>query len=605
MGDLEKIGMLKMDFLGLTTLTIIADCLASIKEREGASIDWATVSLNDPKTMQLFGDGRTDAIFQFESSGMQEICRRLKPKTLEDLSALNALYRPGPIDGGMIEEFILRHRGEKEIEYLLPEMEEILKNTFGVLVYQEQIMQLAQKLAGYSLGEADLMRRAMGKKLQEEMIPHEEKFIKGATERGIPKRTAKEIFDLMAKFADYGFNRSHSIAYAYLAFQTAYLKAHFPSHFYAAVLSHEADDSAKVYKYSTELRVMGLQLLPPDVNESGEGFTPVGNAVRYGLNAIKGMGSATAHAIIEARNTGRFTSLHDFVARIEQGAINRRALESLISAGAFDSLMPLGSTINRWRPRLCAAIDDALAHANNAWNDKLRGQSGLFGGTAAETLKPDLPEAAEWSNTDLLVREKAAVGFYLSSHPLDRFKPMLDSLRIRKIADFDEFRAGANVILAGIINDAQVRWSKKGNRFCSFRLEDASANVKCLVWADAYGKCSKNLYDDAAVIIEGKVEAADGSDVTVIVNDVRLIEEQVARAARNLSISLPAALIDDRFLDEMFALLSETPGRTDVFLDVDAGGVVTRLAAPVLAVQGSVTLEQRLVEKGCSVKWSL
>jgi DNA polymerase-3 subunit alpha len=605
MGDLEKTGMLKMDFLGLTTLTIIADCLRSIEDREGVTIHWATVSLNDPETMQLFADGRTDAIFQFESSGMQEICRRLKPKTLEDLSALNALYRPGPIDGGMIEDFILRHRGEKDIEYPLPEMEEILKNTFGVLVYQEQIMQLAQKLAGYSLGEADLMRRAMGKKLQEEMIPHEEKFVKGAVERNIPKKTAKEIFDLMAKFADYGFNRSHSISYAYLAFQTAYLKAHFPSHFYAAVLSHEADDSAKVYKYSTELRSMGLQLLPPDVNESGEGFTPVGDAVRYGLNAIKGMGSATAHAIIEARNAGRFTSLHDFVARIEQGAINRRALESLISAGAFDSLKPETTTINQWRPRLCAGIDEALAYANNAWNDKLSGQSGLFSEAAAESLEPELPDAAEWSDTDVLSREKAAVGFYLSSHPLDRFTPILESLRIRAIAEFGEFRAGSNVILAGIINDAQVRWSKKGNRFCSFRLEDASTAVKCLVWADAYGKCSKNLYDDAAAIIEGKVETADGSDVTVIVSDVRLIDEQAARAARKLEIALPASGINDRFLDEMFALLSAAPGRTDVFLDVDVDGLVTRLAAPVLAVQGSMTLEQRLVEKGCSVKWSL
>jgi DNA polymerase-3 subunit alpha len=317
------------------------------------------------------------------------------------------------------------------------------------------------------------------------------------------------------------------------------------------------------------------------------------------------MGSATAHAIIQARNSGRFTSLHDFVSRIEQGAINRRALESLISAGAFDSLMPDAMTINQWRPRLCAGIDDALAYANSAWNDKLRGQSGLFGETAAETLEPELPDAAEWSDTDVLSREKAAVGFYLSSHPLDRFTPVLESLRIRKIADFDEFRAGSNIVLAGMINDAQVRWSKKGNRFCSFRLEDASASVKCLVWSDAFAKCSKNLYDDASVIIEGKVEAADGSDVTVIVSDVRLIDEQVARAARNVSIAIPSDLINERFLDEVFALLSGTAGRTDVFLDVQAGGVVTRLAAPVLAVQGSVGLEQQLVEKGCSVKWSL
>src|SRR5688572_3597720 len=242
----------------------------------------------------------------------------------------------------MIDDYIARHRGEKRVRYLVPEMEEILKNTYGVLVYQEQIMQLAQKLAGYSLGEADMMRRAMGKKKREEMARHEVRFITGAVERGIEREKAVEIFKLMAQFADYGFNRSHSIAYAYLAFQTAYLKAHYPAYFYAAVLSHEADDSAKIYKYSTELRSMGLRLLPPDVNESDEGFTPSEGTVRFGLSAIKGIGSSTVKAIVEARNSGRFTSLFDFASRIDQGSIGRRGLESLVTCGAFDSLMPEG-----------------------------------------------------------------------------------------------------------------------------------------------------------------------------------------------------------------------------------------------------------------------
>jgi DNA polymerase-3 subunit alpha len=350
MNDLEKVGMLKMDFLGLTTLTIISDCLVSIKEKLDVTIDWTQIPTNDQKTMDLFGEGRTEAIFQFESSGMQDMCRKLRPKELEDLSALNALYRPGPLDGGMIDDFIDRHRGVKEVEYIVPEMEDILGNTFGVLVYQEQIMQLAQKLAGYSLGEADLMRRAMGKKKKAEMDVHEEKFIDGAVERGIKKKTAKEIFDLMAKFADYGFNRSHSMAYALLAFQTAYLKAHYPAYFYAAVLSHEAQDSAKVYKYSTELKSMGLKLLPPDINESDEGFTPVEITVRYGLTAIKGMGSSSVAAIVEARKTGPFTSLFDFCGQLGAGAVNRRGLESLISAGAFDSVMCEGETPARGVP---------------------------------------------------------------------------------------------------------------------------------------------------------------------------------------------------------------------------------------------------------------
>ena len=257
---------------------------------------------------------------------------------------------------------------------------DILENTFGVLVYQEQIMQLAQKLAGYSLGEADLMRRAMGKKKREEMAFHEEKFVDGAVERSINKAKAEEIFDLMAKFADYGFNRSHSMAYACVAFQTAYLKAHYPAYFYAAVLSHEADDSAKVYKYSTELQSMGLKLLPPDINESDDGFTPMEEAVRFGLNAIKGIGSSSVHSIMEARKSGQFTSIFDFATRVDQGSVNRRALESLITAGAFDSLIPPDESVNLWRARNFAAIESALAQGNKAWNDKMRGQNDLFGG---------------------------------------------------------------------------------------------------------------------------------------------------------------------------------------------------------------------------------
>ena len=606
MGDLEKSGMLKMDFLGLTTLTIIADCLASIRERDGDEIDWSKIPLNDPATMQLFSDGRTDAIFQFESSGMQEICRRLKPKTLEDLSALNALYRPGPIDGGMIEEFILRHRGEKEIEYLVPEMEEILKNTFGVLVYQEQIMQLAQKLAGYSLGDADLMRRAMGKKLPAEMLPHEAKFIGGAIDRGLNKKTAKEIFDLMAKFADYGFNRSHSIAYAYLAFQTGYLKAHYPAHFYAAVLSHEADDSAKVYKYSSELRSMGLELLPPDVNESNEGFTPVGDAVRFGLHAIKGMGSSSAQAIIRAREGGQFTSLFDFTSRIDPGLINRRGLESLITAGAFDSLSP-GEPTNVSRARLFAVIDVALSHAQNSWQDRARGQSGLFGGgcSGEQVSNFELPAVPEWRRAEVSAREKAAVGFYLSAHPLDEYGELLSDMKIRPMADFGEFRVGSSVLLAGLISSAQVRWSKKGNRFCTFRLEDRSMGVKCLVWSEAYNKHSANLIDDAMIIIEGKVEAAEGSDVTIIVNEVRPIEDQIARSAKTVSIRLPASVDDDRLLDELFDMVSGSPGRTDVFFEMAVGDVTARLHSAALGIQGSSQLARKLEAKGCTVHWAL
>jgi DNA polymerase III subunit alpha len=291
MSDLEKTGMLKMDFLALTTLTIIEDCLKSIERETGGHPDLANIPLDDQAALKLFADGLLNAVFQFESSGMVEICRKLKPESLEDLSALNALYRPGPLDGGMVDDYIERRHGRRKVQYIIPQMKDILENTYGILVYQEQIMQLAQSLAGYSLGEADLMRRAMGKKKKEEMAKHEEKFVNGAVGRGIQEDKAQRIFTLMAQFADYGFNRSHSFAYAYLAYQTAYLKAHYPTHFYAAVLSNEIANTAKLARYIGEMKTFEIKLLPPDVNSSHEGFTPVGKAIRFGLAAIKGLGS--------------------------------------------------------------------------------------------------------------------------------------------------------------------------------------------------------------------------------------------------------------------------------------------------------------------------
>src|SRR2546425_4084052 len=329
MSDLEKTGMLKMDFLALTALTVISDCLKGIKQLLGAEINWSDIALNDEKAMAVFAEGRTDAVFQFESSGMQEICRKLKPKSIEDLSALNALYRPGPIDGGMVDEFIERHHGKKNVRYIVPEMKEILDSTHGVIVYQEQAMQLAQKLAGYTMAETDSLRKAMGKKNREEMAQQEQKFIDGAVARGIKRDKAQQIFSLMKQFADYGFPKAHSVAYAYLAFQTGYLKAHYPEHFYAAVLSNEVDDTAKVFRYTNEMRSQDIALLPPDVNESETGFTALKGAIRYGLAAIKGIGFASVNAIMKARETGPFRSLFEFAERVEEGAINKRALEGL------------------------------------------------------------------------------------------------------------------------------------------------------------------------------------------------------------------------------------------------------------------------------------
>lgn len=606
MGDLEKVGMLKMDFLGLTTLTIIQDCLDAMKNRAGVEIDWGTIPLNDEKTMQIFREGRTDAVFQFESSGMQDICRKMGPGELEDLSALNALYRPGPIDGGMIPDFIARFRGEKTVRYLVPEMKEILSNTYGVLVYQEQIMQLAQKLAGYSLGEADMMRRAMGKKKREAMAKEELKFVTGAVKNGISKDKADEIFKLMAQFADYGFNRSHSIAYAYLAFQTAYLKAHYPTYFFAAVLSHEADDSAKVYKYSSELRSMGLQMLPPDINESDNGFTPFPDAVRFGLSAIKGIGPSTISSVVAARAEGKFTSLFDFVSRIDQGSVNKRALESLITSGAFDSLLPEGMTVNEWRARHYAAIDDALGYAQKVWNDKKSGQSDLFGGGGeTDSGSFELPEAAAWTQAEMSRSEKAALGFYLSAHPLDEYEGILQGLEIKTLADHESITPGDTLTLAGIVSGPQIKYSKKGNRFCIFRLEDQSAGVKCLVWAEAFGKYGELIKDESLLIVEGRVESAEGTEITIIVSEVRSLTDAESGNAKRLSIGLPSNDVDENYLFDLLSLLGKARGTCEVSIEVPVNDLSVEIDTQALRVKGSGNLEAALRSKGCSVAWHL
>ncbi len=604
MGDLAKVGMLKMDFLGLTTLTVISDCLTAMKEKLDVTIDWAKIPTDDKKTMELFGEGRTEAIFQFESSGMADMCRRLRPKELEDLSALNALYRPGPLDGGMIDDFIDRHRGFKPVEYIVPEMEDILGNTFGVLVYQEQIMQLAQKLAGYSLGEADLMRRAMGKKKKAEMAVHENKFIDGSVGRGIKKKTAKEIFDLMAKFADYGFNRSHSMAYALLAFQTAYLKAHYPAYFYASVLSHEAQDSAKVYKYSTELKSMGLKLLPPDVNESGEVFTPVDDTVRYGLTAIKGMGTTSVLAMVEARREGKFTSLYDFCGRLGSGAVNRRGLESLIAAGAFDSLMPEELEPGAWRAQLHAAIESALQQGQRMAEDRLRGQSGLFGAVESDDADTGeaLPYAEPWPQSEVAKREKAAVGFYLSTHPLDNYSDLLAGINLKNIAEFEDLKSGDFVTLAGMISGLQIRTSKKGNRFATFRFEDRSGGIKGVVLGENFNKLSMMLADDEMFIADGKIEAPEGQEPTLMINELKSLDETVATRAKAVNIEIPQDMTEAYF-EDLYSVIARERGRCSVILTIIAGETKVKLETGGLGITGSRSLQRELETRGCDVDW--
>jgi len=603
MSDLEKTGMLKMDFLALTALTVINDCLISIKQLLGQEINWAEISLNDAKTMQVFGEGRTEAVFQFESSGMQEICRKLKPKGVEDLAALNALYRPGPLDGGMVDEFILRHHGKKSVRYLVPEMKDILSNTYGIIVYQEQIMQLAQKLAGYTLSEADLMRRAMGKKKREEMALHKEKFITGAVERGIKQEKAEKIFSLMEQFSDYGFNRSHSVAYAYLAFQTAYLKAHFPEHFYAAVLSSEAQDAAKVFKYSKELRTQKISLLPPDVNESNSGFTPLSGAIRYGLTAIKGLGQSAVKAICEARNNGPFRSFFDFSERVDTSTLNKRVFESLVSAGAFDSLKD-SRIPSDWRGALFNSIDIALSGSQRAKKERLLGQTGLFGSVPSENdFANEIPANAKgWSTAELLAAEKAALGFYITGHPLEKHFDLLQSLKAVKSSDLPTMTTGSRVVAGGVMGDLQIRTTKKGDKFALLRLEDEAGGTKCVLWPEVYRKHSTVLKNDAPAIIKGRLELSEDNPPTIIVDQVQSMDA-ASESTEFVILKVPQVEDYSSLFESVLSLLSSHPGDCDITLEAEVeGGTLVRVKAnPALRIRRSGELEEKLKSLGCQV----
>jgi DNA polymerase-3 subunit alpha len=605
MTDLEKVGVLKMDFLALNTLTIISDCLKSIKHSLSIDVEWEKVSLNDPETMQLFAEGRTDAIFQFESSGMQDICRKLKPKNIEDLSALNALYRPGPIDGGMVDDFILRHHGKKSVRYIVPEMKEILDTTQGVIVYQEQAMQLAQKLAGYTMAEADSLRKAMGKKNREEMAQQEQKFIVGAVARGIKQDKAQQIFSLMRQFADYGFPKAHSVAYAYLAFQTAYLKAHYPEHFYAAVLSNEIEDTAKVFRYTKEMRGQGIELLPPDVNESDVGFTPLKGAIRYGLAAIKGIGFSSVSAIIKARATGPFESLADFAERVEEGSLNKRVLEGLVCSGAFDSLAE-NAEINLLRASLCSEIDGALASSARTKKARALGQDDLFGAAPAPPKGPAKvrTDVKAWTLIETLAAEKKALGFYITGHPLDAHNEVISKLGASSSIELAGLETGGRARVAGMVKDLQLRTTKKGDRFGIFQLEDHAGSVKCVAWPEPFRRHGGVIRAEAVVLVTGRVENGDEGFVTIMVDKVSELDQAIQQKAREIIVRLPEASELPQICDAVKRILESSRGECEVFIEIISQGTLVRMRAhPSLKVQGSVQLESALRGLGCEVNW--
>jgi len=467
-------------------------------------------------------------------------------------------------------------------------------------------MQLAQRLAGYTMAEADSLRKAMGKKNREEMAQQEQKFILGAVARGIKRDKAQQIFSLMAQFADYGFPKAHSVAYAYLAFQTGYLKAHYPEHFYAAVLSNEIDDTAKVFRYTKEMRAQGIALLPPDVNESDVGFTALKGAIRYGLAAIKGIGFNSVNAIMRARDAGPFRSLFDLAERLEEGAINKRVLEGLVCSGAFDSLSADACISNQWRARHFAAIDIALARSARTKRAKAMGRNDLFGGDQAPAIQAetDLPAAAAWTASEMLAMEKKALGFYITGHPLDTHFEIVSQLGAVSSAELGQQESGSRATIAGLVTDLQLKTTKKGDRFAIFRLEDQAGSVKCVLWPEPFRRHNGMVADEATVLITGRAEISDDGVITVIVEKLTELTHAIQQKARELIIAFPDAPEAARLCDAVKNLIEQSKGDCDVFVEVVSEGMLVRIRAhPSLKVQGSAEIEAALRNLGCQVKW--
>src|SRR5438128_3458334 len=471
-----------------------------------------TVPLDDEKTYELFSAGLTDGVFQFESSGMKDILRKFKPSSIEHLTALNALYRPGPIGGGMIDDFIKRKHGVKKIEYELPELKAVLEETYGVIVYQEQVMQIANVISGYSLGEADLLRRAMGKKKAEEMAAQREKFVAGAVKNGYPPKKIEKIFDLMAQFAGYGFNKSHSAAYALLAYHTAYLKTHYPVEFMAALLTSVTGSTDDVVKYINECREMGIAVEPPDINVSDANFTPHGSAIRFGLAAVKNVGHNAIESIVKARKElGKFTSIFEFCEKVDLRLLNKRVLESLIKSGAMDSL---GT-----RAQLMAVVDKAMEQAQKAHRDAESGQHGLFGVFQEEEVhnhNDRLPETPDWDEQQRLGAEKEILGFFITGHPLEKYREKLEDLRALNTEEISAMKSSTgkdeNITTAGMITNLRVLKSKKGDFYAQANLEDMAGAIYIVVFPEAYRKLQEKVKLQVPVLIRGGVRIEEGAN---------------------------------------------------------------------------------------------
>jgi DNA polymerase III subunit alpha len=550
MEDVESMGLLKMDFLGLKNLTMIDKTVDLVQQSTGVLVDPDALPLDDPGTYALLGRGDLEGIFQLESSGMRQIVRDLKPSSLEDISSILALYRPGPLDAGLIPKFINRKHGREAIEFAHEKLRPILNETYGIMVYQEQIMKIAQDLAGYSLGEADLLRRAMGKKKKSEMEKHQGLFVQGATERGVEARIAEALFEQMVLFAEYCFNKSHSTAYGAVTYQTAYLKAHYPVAYMAALLTVNAGDSAKVQRYIANCSAMGIEVMPPDVNASGIDFTPVGKRILFGLSAVRNLGDGAIRQLLEARSSeGAFASLAELCDRIPGHQLNRRALEALIHSGSLDALEPGAN-----RAQLMADLDLLIDWASSRAKDRASGQGNLFdllagagagagemtsGAASGAEVAPKAAPVADYPPTEKLRLEKELVGFYLSDHPLKQLGRPVKLLSPIALANLEELADKAKVSAVVMVPEIRQVTTRKGDRMAVLQLEDLTGSCEAVVFPKSYARLADHLMVDARLLVWATVDRRDDR-VQLIVDDCRCIDD-----LQLLMVDLPAEQASD------------------------------------------------------------
>ncbi|RKZ30896.1 DNA polymerase III subunit alpha [bacterium] len=549
--SVEEIGVVKTDFLGLKTLTVISETERMVFERTGEKLEVEKAPLDDEETFEMLSHGDTLGVFQFESEGMTKNLRNLHPDRIEDMIAMNALYRPGPMQ--FIDNYIARKHGTEKIEYPHESIKPILEETYGIVVYQEQVMQIAQAMAGFSLGQADILRRAMGKKKHAEMMAVREDFLAGAKKKGVKDDAAESVFDMMAKFAEYGFNKAHSVAYSVVAYQTAYLKAHHRLEFTAANMTNEIDNADKIADWIDDARRHGIEILPPDVNSSSAGFIVEGEAIRYGLAAVKNVGLGAAESIASVRDeSGRFDNLYDFCERVDLGVVNRRALESLVAAGAFDST-------GIERGAAMATIPEALAWAAKKSAQEVAGAAGdLFASEVSLEIYPEPPQVEPWTRQKTLSREKEALGLYLSGHPLSRYEDEIEAFVGQKIADIDSLGSGVQVTVAGMLTSLEKTMTKQKKPMAYGVIEDLSGSIKVVFFPETYAEYSELLEKNALYLVRGSYNI-DNRGGKIVSDEIIPLGEAWKRLIGCIHIRLDADIAPEE-IDESKDVLKRYPG---------------------------------------------